>query len=65
MSARELAHRIHANPATIQRRLETLEDLGYLELQHHGTDPPRAWLTITGYDLLEATETALLAAHAG
>ncbi len=62
MTADELAERTHADVAIMQRQLETLEDLGYLELQHRKGDPPRAWLTIKGVDLVYETEAAILAA---
>ena len=64
MTAGELAERIAADPATVELQLEALEDLGYLELRSSAETPPRAWLTITGYELLEETEAALLSASA-
>lgn len=61
MTAGELAKRIQSDPATVERQLEALEDLGYLELKRRDdSDAARAWLTIKGYDLLDETETALL-----
>jgi DNA-binding transcriptional ArsR family regulator len=63
MTAAELAERVHRDPATVERQLEELEELDYLELEdREGFDGRRAWLTFKGYELLDATETALLAA---
>jgi DNA-binding MarR family transcriptional regulator len=63
MSASELAERVHSDPAEIERLLERLEDMEYLELEdREGFDGRRAWLTFRGYELLDATETALLTA---
>jgi DNA-binding transcriptional ArsR family regulator len=61
LTAAELAERVHRDPATVERQLEELEDLDYLELEdREGFDGRRAWLTFRGYELLDATETALL-----
>jgi DNA-binding MarR family transcriptional regulator len=62
----ELAERVHAEPATVLRQLEELEDLDYLELDD-GQAPMerRAWLTFRGHELVEETESALLAARRG
>jgi DNA-binding transcriptional ArsR family regulator len=61
MSAGELAERTHADPASVERLLEELEDLGYLDLrQHDGFDGRRVSLTFEGYELLYETEAALL-----
>lgn len=66
MNAGELAERIHADPVTVERLLQELEDLGYLDLEERdGFDGPRAWLTFEGYDLLNETESALLSQAAG
>ena len=63
MSATELAVRIRSDQATVERLLEELEDLEYLELDEPpGPAERRAWLTFKGHELLDATETALLAA---
>jgi predicted transcriptional regulator len=62
MTAAELATRIHRDTATVQRQLEDLAELGYLELDQG--EPPqarRAWLTAVGSDLVNLTEDALLA----
>jgi hypothetical protein len=61
MSATELATRIHSDPATVERLLEELEELDYLEIdQPEGLEEPRAWLTFRGYELVDATEVVLL-----
>jgi len=66
MNAGELAERIHVDPATVERLLEELEDLGYLDLDERDErDGPRVSLTFEGYDLLYETEAALLAQAAG
>jgi hypothetical protein len=94
-TAAELAGRSHCDPASVERLLEELEELGYLDLEEPGDgleDPGdgleepghgleerqggddgarrvrRAWLTASGYDLVNVTENALLAslsAHSG
>jgi IclR-like helix-turn-helix domain-containing protein len=65
-TAAELAERTRSDPATVRRRLEELADLGYLELKGpESSEEPRAWLTVEGMDLLNATEDALLEAHTG
>jgi hypothetical protein len=58
MSAAELAPRLGCAPAEVERLLGELEALEYLELDGDG----RAWLTFRGYELLDATESALLEA---
>jgi DNA-binding MarR family transcriptional regulator len=62
-SAAELAERTDSDPATVERLLEDLEDREYLDVDggdsHEGR---RAWLTFKGYELVDATEVALLAA---
>jgi hypothetical protein len=63
MSPTELAARAHSDTATVERLLEELEDLEYLEVD----EPPdprdrRVWLTFKGHELVDATESALLAA---
>jgi hypothetical protein len=64
LSARELAARLHAEPAAVLRQLQELEDLDYLELEDGETPAERrAWLTFRGYELVEETESALLAAR--
>jgi IclR helix-turn-helix domain len=63
MTAAELANRAGFDTATVERLLEELEDLEYIEIEHRtGFDGQRAWLTFKGYELLDATEAALLAA---
>jgi DNA-binding transcriptional ArsR family regulator len=63
MTAAELADRVHSDPATVERLLEQLEELEYLDLDNReGFDSPSVSLTFKGYELVDATETALLAA---
>ena len=62
MTAAELARRIHGDSVTVERLLEELDELGYLELEGgEDTVDRRAWLTVEGYDLVNVTEDALLA----
>lgn len=64
-TAAELAGRIHSDPATVQRQLEELADLGYVELdESESPHARRAWLTAEGVDLVNLTEDALLAVPA-
>jgi len=58
MSAAELAPRMGSVAAAVERLLGELEAQEYLELDGDG----RAWLTFRGYELLDATESALLEA---
>jgi hypothetical protein len=61
LSAAELAHRTNSDPAAVERLLEELEDLEYLDLDSvEGFEHRRAWLTFKGYELIDATEVALL-----
>jgi hypothetical protein len=63
LTAAELAGRTHSDTATVQRLLDDLIELGYVELDdENGPDAPRAWLTAAGADLANLTEDALLAA---
>lgn len=63
MSPAELATRVCSDPAAVERLLEQLEDLEYLELEdREGSGDPRVSLTFKGYELVDATEAALLAA---
>jgi hypothetical protein len=63
MSASELAERGGCEPASVELLLEELADMEYLELEHReGFPERRAWLTFKGYELVHATETALLSA---
>jgi DNA-binding MarR family transcriptional regulator len=62
-SAAELAERTDSDPAAVERLLEDLEDREYLDVD--GGERPedrRVWLTFKGYELVDATEVALLAA---
>ncbi len=64
-SVGELAERIHIDRATVERQLEELEEQDYLTLEL-GSDPedPRASLTFRGFELVDATEMAMLRALA-
>jgi DNA-binding transcriptional ArsR family regulator len=63
MSATDLATKLNAEPAAVERLLAELEDLDYLELEEQeGLDERRAWLTFRGYELVNTTEQALLGA---
>jgi hypothetical protein len=68
-TALELAGRAHSDPAVVEHLLNELQELGYLDLEegepgHAETSRVRrAWLTASGYDLVNVTEKALLAAH--
>lgn len=65
LTAAEIAERIRADAAIVQDQLEQLEQLGYVELRlAEDDDEPRVWLTIKGFDLLDRTETALIASTA-
>ncbi len=65
MSVTELADRTHSSPETVELLLQQLEEREYLDLEG-GTEPngPRALLTLKGYGLVDATESALLTALA-
>ena len=61
-----LASRINRDPASVERLLDELADLGYVEFDGKGAlADRRAWLTIRGYDLVKATEDELLGASRG
>jgi hypothetical protein len=61
LSPSELAGRSHSDPAVVERLLEELEELDYLEIeQRDGSDERRVWLTFRGYELVDSTEGALL-----
>jgi hypothetical protein len=61
----ELAARTHCEPATVERLLEELQELGYLDLEERepgdgeARHARRAWLTTPGYDLVNVTGNAL------
>jgi DNA-binding MarR family transcriptional regulator len=59
LTASELARRLGQDPAKVQRLLEQLEELDYLELEQRDVGERRAWLTLRGYDLLVLAETSL------
>ena len=61
LTVSELARRLGEDTAHIQRLLEQLEELDYLELERRDrTAESRVWLTLKGYDLLVIAEGALL-----
>jgi hypothetical protein len=65
-TAVELAARLRCDPVAVERLLEDLQELGYLDLEERTPrDGRRAWLTAEGYDLVNVTEDALLASPAG
>jgi hypothetical protein len=63
----ELARNVRSDAMTVERLLEDLQELGYVDLEPRETGPAdapgtrRAWLTAEGYDLVNVTERALLA----
>jgi hypothetical protein len=67
MTAPELASRIHSDPGSVERLLEELGELGYLDLGEGGEalDERRVWLTVEGFDLLHDAESVLFAASSG
>jgi hypothetical protein len=63
LTAAELAERVHSDTAVVERLLDDLTELGYIELEaDNASGAPRAWLTPEGADLANLTEDALLAA---
>jgi predicted transcriptional regulator len=63
LTAAELAERVHSDTAVVERLLDDLTELGYIELEEDKANgAPRAWLTPEGADLANLTEDALLAA---
>jgi hypothetical protein len=64
LSAVDLAERTNsADPAVVERLLVELEDLEYLDLNSgENSEDHRAWLAFKGFELVDATEIALLAA---
>jgi DNA-binding transcriptional ArsR family regulator len=61
LSAEELAARAGADPQAVGRALAELAELGYLDVEDRaGFDGRRAWLTFSGFELVEVTEAALL-----
>jgi hypothetical protein len=61
-TAVELAARVRSDPVAVERLLEDLQELGYLDLEERTPrDGRRAWLTAEGYDVVNVTEDALLA----
>jgi hypothetical protein len=65
MSVEELVQRTHRDTVTVERLLDEMEELEYVELDlPHGAEGRRAWLTLSGHGLVDATEDALLRALA-
>ena len=64
LTASELASRSHRDPAAVERSLEDLQELGYVDLEEHSVGEGRVWLTIEGHALLDLAEGELLAAAA-
>ena len=65
-TAVELAARVRSDPGGVERLLEDLQELGYLDLEERTPGGGRrAWLTPDGYDLLNVTEDTLLASLSG
>lgn len=60
LTAGELAERTGESPASVARLLAELHELGYVELDGAEGPEQAVSLTLEGYDLLDATETALL-----
>jgi hypothetical protein len=59
----DLASRIGRDPVAVERQLEELQELGYLDWEaEDDLGQGRVWLTIEGHQLLELTEDELLAA---
>lgn len=58
----DLAARMHTDKIRVDDMLETLADLGYVDLEEEGDDR-RAWLTSDGYVLAQAMEDAVLEEH--
>jgi len=62
-TAAELAELTRSDPITVERLLAELQELGYLDLEERSPlAARRAWLTDDGYDLVNVTEEALVAA---
>ena len=64
LSVLDLAERTNSDdPAVVERLLVELEGLEYLDLDGgENFEDQRAWLTFKGFELVDATEIALLAA---
>jgi DNA-binding transcriptional ArsR family regulator len=66
VTAGDLATRIHVDRLTVERLLEELQELGYVDFDEQSElAERRAWLTVAGYDLVNMTERELLAAWGG
>jgi hypothetical protein len=64
LTAAELAGRLDRDAGAVERLLEELAELGYVDLEEDSAGETRAWLTIEGHVLMEVTEGELLAAAA-
>jgi DNA-binding MarR family transcriptional regulator len=63
LSATELAERVHSDATTVERLLEELEELDYLTMDEgEGRQNRVVSLTFKGFELVDATEVALLSA---
>jgi hypothetical protein len=60
MTVAELAGHARIQPGRVEGLLDELEELGYIELEGDAGAGQRVSLTIEGYDLVDATEAALL-----
>jgi DNA-binding transcriptional ArsR family regulator len=63
LSTAELAERTNSDPAAVERLLEDLEEHEYLDLDGESYEDRRVSLTFKGYELVDATELALLDAQ--
>jgi DNA-binding transcriptional ArsR family regulator len=59
-SAAELASRTGQDPATVERLLAELHELGYVDLDDETGPGQEASLTLEGFDLLDVAESVLL-----
>jgi len=62
MTVAELASRTGCDAATVGRLMAELEELGYVDLEGFDGPDQSVCLTIEGYDLVNVTESVLLAA---
>jgi DNA-binding transcriptional ArsR family regulator len=60
MTVAELAAHAHVGPERVERLLDELEELGYVELEGDAGTGQRVGLTLEGYGLVSATEAALV-----
>jgi len=62
MTVAQLASRTSCDSPTVERLLAELEELGYVDLDGYDGPDQSVCLTIEGYDLVNVTESVLLAA---